>query len=69
MKKIIPYLYIVFGLIILVDTATQLLADKSTYVIIASWKTDDKLTFGAVKALISFVFMAVGYNRLKALRW
>ncbi|MDY0779880.1 hypothetical protein [Tenacibaculum sp. IB213877] len=68
MRKIIPYLYIAFGLIILVDTATQVLANKQVYKIIFSWQTESRLVFILVKSLFAFVFMFYGYNRLRLVK-
>ncbi len=68
MKKYIPYLYFIFGLILLVDAFTNFFEGKETYKIIFSWYTESKYLYLAIKTSIACAFIYFGlqkYNQLK----
>ncbi|APG64327.1 hypothetical protein LPB136_02605 [Tenacibaculum todarodis] len=65
MRKIIPYLYLIFGIIILVDGFTSFFKDKETYRILFNWYTENKYIFLLIKIVIAFAFLSFGYKRYK----
>ncbi|TYP98266.1 hypothetical protein C7447_103437 [Tenacibaculum adriaticum] len=68
MKKLFPYLYILFGLYILVEGFLQYFQDKELYLIIFSWTTESKYLFILIKILFACIFFVGGINGLKKLK-
>ena len=65
MRKIIPYLFIAFGIFILIGSFSEFLRDKDIYRVLLSWHTENKYLFILVKFFIASLFLVTGYQKLK----
>lgn len=65
MKKLIPYVYIGIGIIILIETFFQFFQDKDLYRILFNWNTESKYVYLLVKLLIAALILYGGLRRLK----
>lgn len=66
MSKVMPYFYLVFGLVILFDGVTQFLENKEIYKLLFSWITTDKYFYLGIKIIFSLFFFFTGYKKFKA---
>lgn len=66
MKKALPYIYIIIGLLIIFFTVISFLQNKETYRIILSFETESKYLFLIGRGLFAGWFLADGLNKLKS---
>ncbi len=65
MKKIIPYIYIIFALFILIDAFRQFFQNSDIYRIIFNWTTESKYLFLGIKVLFACIILYGGLKKFK----
>ncbi len=65
MKKVLPFIYITFGIFIIVGTFLQFFKDQDSYRVLFNFKTENKYIFLLVHGLFAGWFLADGVKKLK----
>ncbi|SEB35050.1 hypothetical protein SAMN04489761_0016 [Tenacibaculum sp. MAR_2009_124] len=68
MKKILPFIYIIIGVLIIYATIRSFLLDKDTYRVLFGFHTENKFIFLAIRSLFAGWFLVDGLKKLKALK-
>ncbi|CAL2081833.1 conserved protein of unknown function [Tenacibaculum sp. 190524A02b] len=68
MNKILPYLYIFIGIVIIIGTISAISQERESYRLLLSFQTESKLVFLLVRALFASWFLFDGIKKLKAQR-
>ncbi|CAM1372643.1 hypothetical protein [Tenacibaculum xiamenense] len=68
MKKILPVIYIIIGLLIIYATIRSFSIDKESYRVLFGFRTENKFIFLAVRVLFAGWFLVDGIKKLKALK-
>lgn len=66
MKKALPYIYIIIGLVIVIFTFLHFFKDQESYRMLLNFKTENKYVFLIVRGLFAGWFLADGVKRLKS---
>ncbi len=67
MRKIIPSLYIVIGLIIITTSLYELFQEKSSYRVLFNFTTEHKVLFLLVRGLFASWFLFDGIKKWKSI--
>ncbi|WGH76595.1 hypothetical protein P8625_05400 [Tenacibaculum tangerinum] len=65
MKKVLPFLYLVIGIVILVSTFNTLFQEKTIYRVLFSFTTENKYVFVGVRLLFASWFIVDGIKKLQ----
>ncbi|ALU74403.1 hypothetical protein G1L02_07925 [Tenacibaculum finnmarkense] len=65
MKKAIPFIYIILGVFILVESIPNFLEDKESYRVFFGITTQSKYIYLLVKVLFASLFLVDGINKVK----
>ena len=66
MNKIIPYIYLVVGIVWLIDGITKFIQTEEVYHIFLSFNTENKYYYLSFKAIVGILVILAGLRRLKA---
>ena len=65
MNKILPYLYIAIGTLIIISTVHTVFQNQDSYRILFNFHTENKFIFLLVRALFASWFLFDGIQKLK----
>ncbi|CAM1349817.1 hypothetical protein [Tenacibaculum crassostreae] len=65
MKKVLPFIYLFFGAVILYFTFIQFFQDKESYRLLFNFTTENKYIFLVVRLLFASWFLIDGVKKLK----
>jgi len=67
-KKYVPYLYFVLGLLWLINGFQRFAQDRDIYKIVFGLTTENKYYFITFKVIVGLIILYAGYERLQSQR-
>lgn len=65
MKKILPYIYIAIGTLVIISTVHSILQNKESYRVLFNFYTESKFLFLMARGLFASWFLFDGIKKLK----